>query len=875
MSLSQGAHLGPYEILGPLGAGGMGEVYRARDTRLGRQVAVKILPDAVSQDPRRVKRFETEARSLAALSHPNVLAIHDVGRVDGRSYAVTELLEGETLRSRITEGKVPWRKAVDVAAAIADGLASAHTAGIVHRDLKPENVFLTSDGRLKILDFGLATSAEPVSDDAVTLTSPSGGTLSGEVVGTLSYMAPEQLRGRRVDGRADIFALGCVLYEMLSGRRPFTGPTPADTLAAILRRDPEPFAGGGDGIPPALEVVVLRCLEKRPDDRYDTAHDLAIALRSISAEGPVVRSGESLRPARPARTTRLAALGIGSFVALASLFLAARLLRTSAAGPAEALHASPPRQITSTPGWDTEPALSPDGTLVAYSSNAGGSVNIWVVDAQGGEPLRLTNGPGEVSKPAWFPDGRSVAFVQNLGGKKSVWKVPRLGGSPVSLLEDADMPAIARDGRSLAFVRVGALGPRVWTASLDRPAGPRRLTGDADGLWGHMDPAWSPDGATICYSDYRHLWLTEVESGRSRQLTTGDVTDREPVWSASGGFVYFSSHRDGSDVVYRVSVPAGTVARYSAGPGPERHPAISRDGRLLVYSAASSNRNILVFDRRDGTTSRFGSARWDEMPAMAPDGGAVAFVSDRMGKFDLWYQRLTGGRPSPEPPRRLTDFQTGLATPAFSPDGQWVACFRVVNGERDIWMIPVAGGAPARLTERQGRNVHPAFSPDGSRLAFVSSRGGGDHVWIMPMRGSASAGEAWQLTDGEAQDETPVFSPGGDAIAFIRSDDIWVCVVKPGARPRRVTTGAEIHYAIWDADGRSLLATGMFGGPDLELRTVNPESGATESLKPRVVLGGREWLGILGLSRDGRYLAVDYEEMKGNLWTVESPGRRP
>ncbi|HUM02046.1 MAG TPA: serine/threonine-protein kinase, partial [Thermoanaerobaculia bacterium] len=299
MGLSAGMRLGPYEILGPLGAGGMGEVYRARDTRLGRQVAVKILPDSVSKDPRRAARFETEARALAALSHPGILDIHDFGQSDGRAYAVTELLDGETLRDRMTGELFTWRKAAEVAAAIADGLASAHSAGIVHRDLKPENVFLTSDGRVKILDFGLAKVVEVVSEDAVTVTSPSGGAVSvdGEVVGTLSYMAPEQLRGRRVDGRTDIFALGCVLFEMLSGKRPFAGETPADTISAALHG--EPRALDASAVPPALARIVFRCLEKRPEDRFDTAHDLALALRSVlTDQQPAASPAERTKPRR-------------------------------------------------------------------------------------------------------------------------------------------------------------------------------------------------------------------------------------------------------------------------------------------------------------------------------------------------------------------------------------------------------------------------------------------------------------------------------------------------------------------------------------------------------------------------------------------------
>ena len=252
--LEKGTRFGPYTVLASVGAGGMGEVYRALDTRLGRQVAVKILPEAVANDPRRVARFETEARALAALSHPNILGIHDFGRSDGRLYVVTELLNGETLRERMSGEPMAWRKAVEIAAGIADGLASAHASGIVHRDLKPENVFLTADGRVKILDFGLAKVVEPVSGDAVTLTSPSGGAVSGrgQVVGTLAYMAPEQLRGFRVDGRSDVFALGCVLYEMLSGQRPFPVVTPADTIAAILHAEPVLLDGAFREIPPSV-----------------------------------------------------------------------------------------------------------------------------------------------------------------------------------------------------------------------------------------------------------------------------------------------------------------------------------------------------------------------------------------------------------------------------------------------------------------------------------------------------------------------------------------------------------------------------------------------------------------------------------------------
>jgi Tol biopolymer transport system component len=850
----------------------MGEVYRARDTRLGRLVAVKILPDAVSHNPGRVARFEMEARSLAALSHPNILAIHDFGRSDGRLYTVTELLEGESLQDRLFGGPIAWRKAAELTASIADGLASAHAEGIVHRDLKPANIFILSDGRVKILDFGLAKLTEPVTKNAVTETSPPESVLStdGEVVGTLPYMAPEQLRGLPVDGRADIFALGCVLFEMLAGKRAFIGPTPADTFSLILRGEPDPVDLTASRISRALTGIVFRCLEKRPEDRFHTAHDLAIALRSISSdEQPAATSVEKPRSPRH----RWFAASFVVFMALAAIAVLVKRPRTTAVTAFGQRSMGSPRQITSAPGCDAEPALSPDGTLVAYSSDAAGSLSIWVVDAQGGEPMRLTNGSGEESKPAWFPDGRSIAYASIRGGKSSVWKVGRLGGSPSLLVEDADMPAISPDGTRIAFARPGPRGLlRIWTAPLNRLAGAKRLTGDDGGLWDHTDPAWSPDGSRICYSDFRNLWIVDINERKSTQLTADDASYVEPAWSASGDFVYCSSQRGGIHAIWRIPLGGGIPVRETSGPGPERHPAISGGANLLVYSSASADRgaDILVIDRGRGTISHLSSAGTDVTPAMAPDGSAVVYVSDRVGKYDLWLQPTTGGQPSAARPRRLTELETGPATPAFSPDSEWVAFYRVVNGQRDIWMVSVKGGLPIRVTDHPAQDVDPAFSPDGSQLAFISSRSGREHLWILPIRGASAVGEPWQLTEGEEADMFPAFSPRGDLVAFVRNGEVWATGLKRGASCRQVTTGAEIHYCAWEPDGRSLLASGMWGTSTLRIRRVQLESGATEPLTPDVVLGNRDAPGYFGLSHDGRYLATDVVQTKGNLWTVGS-----
>ncbi len=291
MSLSQGDRLGRYEVLGPIGAGGMGEVWRARDTDLEREVAIKVLPEAVASEPRRVERFRREARALAALSHPNLLEIHDVGSTEGVDYVVTELLEGDSLRSAIPPSGLPWQKVAEVGAAVADGLAAAHGKGIVHRDLKPENLFVTSDGRVKILDFGLASMDEEIEVDGDSPTV----TEAGAVLGTVGYMAPEQLRGRPADSRSDVFSLGCVLYEMASGRRAFTGATGVEIMAAILKEEPPQLSSSGAAVPVDLERTVHRCLEKRPEARFQSAADLAYSLKKPGIESIGAGDGDGGR----------------------------------------------------------------------------------------------------------------------------------------------------------------------------------------------------------------------------------------------------------------------------------------------------------------------------------------------------------------------------------------------------------------------------------------------------------------------------------------------------------------------------------------------------------------------------------------------------
>src|SRR5208283_3986527 len=438
VTITPGTKLGEYEVKSLLGSGGMGEVYRARDSRLGRDVAIKVLPSFASADSERLRRFEQEARAAAALNHPNILAVHQMGSYQGAPYLVSELLEGETLREQIKRGRLAVRKAIDYGVQIARGLAAAHEKGIVHRDLKPENLFVTKDGRVKILDFGLAKLTQPQSgseNSALTLTK---GTEAGMVMGTAGYMAPEQVRGQTADHRADIFAFGAILYEMLAGKRAFQKPTSAETMTAILNDDPPSISQITTNIPPALQRVVHRCLEKNPEQRFQSASDLAFALDALSE-----RSGSgTLHPSREGDKTGLFGfikqhrLWIASGFVLVGLLAAtgwyvARGKRSSNVAHAKITH----KQFTFT-GDDYFPAIAPDGLFVAYVSIKYGEPQKLIVQSSNGTKVDFAQGP-DMRLPRWSPDGSEVLFfrdnpeldeAEQAANSWGLYVVSRLGG---------------------------------------------------------------------------------------------------------------------------------------------------------------------------------------------------------------------------------------------------------------------------------------------------------------------------------------------------------------------------------------------------------------------------------------------------------------
>lgn len=779
MSVTAGARLGPYQIRGPLGAGGMGEVHRARDPRLHRDVAIKVLPPAFASDPERLSRFEQEARAVAALNHPNILAIYDVGSEGGRPFLVTELLEGETLRARLAGDPLSPRQAIELAVQIAHGLAAAHEKGIVHRDLKPENLFVTKDRRLKILDFGLAKLTGRGAAGPAESTIGAGRTESGTVLGSAGYMAPEQVRGEPADPRSDLFALGAILYEMVTGKRAFHAATAAETMTAILRSDPEPMRASGREVPAALERIALRCLEKDPRERYHSAHDLAFQLESAAEGTSGIPGGERADgPARGAPSWRWLVPATLLTGLTGGLLFGVPLGERNGGEPPE-FH-----RVTFRPGFVWSGRFAPDGRTIVYGAAwAGGSPEVFstrpespesrslgLADASilsvsrsgelavllrteyaGGWAYRGTlarlpiegGAPREILDSVlwadWEPKGENLAVVREAHGKRRL-EYP-IGTALYETGGTVREPRFSPKGDRIAFLDHPIFGDdRGYVAIVDRSGNTKRLTG----LWKSIQGiAWAPDGEEI--------WFTAADRGPTRALyavTRGGRT--RTIMRPPGSLALQDISRGGEVLLAEWTIRYGIAGRTS-GDGEERDLSwldwsavrdFSRDGRLLLFTEGGEGGGAaygVYLRKTDGSPAvRLGEG---EGLALSPDAGWV--LSIERGERPRPVLLPTGaGQPRTLPAGNIRDYQNG----SFLPDGRSVLLLASEPGHGlRYYLQSTGGGEPVAVTPEGvsgfGFGAH-TVSPDGK---WIVARGPGGEIALWPIAGGGSRPIPWFL----------------------------------------------------------------------------------------------------------------------------------
>jgi Tol biopolymer transport system component len=800
--LKAGDRLGPYEIVALLGAGGMGEVYRAKDPRLGRDVAIKVLPAEFASDPDRLRRFEQEARAAGQLNHPNILALYDVGSHEGSPYLVSELLEGQSLRERLEGGPLPSRKAIEFAVQIAHGLAAAHEKGIVHRDLKPENLFVTADGHVKILDFGLA-KLRPGASVSSGAPAPTvvGGTEPGYVMGTAAYMSPEQVRGQAVDHRSDIFSLGVVLYEMLSGAKAFHRDSAVETMNAILKEEPPELTTLDPKIPVGLARVVQHCLEKHPADRFQSARDLAFDLETLSGtSGEAAAALQAGRVAARSRIRERLAWGVAAAIAVAAIgaLLALDHMRRPPEAELVRFSVTGPEGVMLVPD-STAVAISPDGRRLVYTiMDATGTVRLWVrrLDSLAAQPLTGTEG---ATLPFWSPDSRYVAFFAY--GK--LRKVPVAGGSPEVICD-------APDGRGGSWSKEGviifapqAMGPLLKVAAEGGEpvelARPDRARGDT----GLRFPCFLPDGRHFLY-----VSLPRKQSGFDVYLGALDSKERGRIGSALSapiyaepGYLLFAlgdrlvaqrfdrsswqpvgkvmplgdapvqpmfdagtalSASTNGVLAHGVSSPPMTelvwldragrqTGRIPLPPGSYSNPSLSPGGRwATVTKFNSSIRNDLwLVDLQRAVTTRLTfdglvAQGWGmAVPVVwSPDSTRVAYCTDRSGVYDV-YQILASGAGRPEPLLQ-SDAIYKLPT-AWSPDGKYVIFTQLgEGGVYDLWLLPLHGDrTPVPYLRTPFNEDFAAFSPDGRWLAYDSDETGKPEIYV---RSFPDQGEKYRVS---------------------------------------------------------------------------------------------------------------------------------
>jgi Tol biopolymer transport system component/serine/threonine protein kinase len=802
--------VGPYRIISLLGAGGMGKVYLAEDSRLARRVALKILPFPLLADADRVRRFEREARAASALNHPNIIAIYDIGQIESIHYIATEYAAGQTLRDRLKAGGMPLDEAVGIAIQIAEALVAAHAAGIIHRDIKPENIVLRDDGYVKVLDFGLAKLTAPQSESEAL--SVSLDTDSGVIAGTVKYMSPEQALGQKVDSRTDLWSLGVVFYEMLTGGAPFDGPTPASVFDAILNHKHAPFDAVGD-LQIKTNSILDRALEKNQQLRYQTAADLradllrlrrALQPEESNLEGAVSRFRKPEASPFGLQTKALAGAGAVVLLILAMWLIFKkddRLNRPSGPDWTKAKSV----QLTNGAGAELFADLNPDGRSFIYVSRASGNWDIYWQRVGGKNPVNLTkDSDADDTEPSYSPDGNYIAF-RSEREPKGIYVMEATSENVRRVSDTGYDPSWSPDGKELVVSRASSqpvarniIPSEVWI--IDVATGAKRLliSGDA------VQPSWSPNGHRIAYwglrsgGGQRDIWTIPAQGGEPLPIMNDQALDWSPSWSPDGTYLYFASDRSGSMNFWRVPIDertGQTAGEFEPVPTPSGYSeriSFSTDGQQMAYVQRAETQTLhrIAFD-----------------PINAKSTGS--------------HEAIMQG----------TEYVTN---PDLSPDNEWLTYSSQGSRQEDVFVIKRDGSSQRQLTNDRFNDRSPRWSPDGNRIAFYSDRSGRYEIWVVNVDGSGL--QQLTFTDG-ASAVYPVWSPDGKQMVF-KQRNLLPYIFDPTKSwaeqtPRQLNAPAEpkenFWPSSWSANGRQLAGAWTNAGKN-SIHIYDLDSGTYEQL---------------------------------------------
>ncbi len=859
-----GQTLAHYKILEKIGSGGMGDVYLAEDTKLDRKVALKVLPPELAESEQRRARFTREAKAIAALDHPNIVQVFSVEEADGIHFITMQLVHGKTLTELLPKNGFPLDRFFDIAIPLADAVAAAHQEGITHRDLKPDNVMVTDDGRIKVLDFGLAKPARGfVATDAQSEMPTHAKTEQGLIVGTPNYMSPEQATGKSVDARTDIFSLGIIYYELLAGRRPFEGETPGEILSAIVKDTPASL----DGTPRELSKIVRRCLTKEPNRRFQSALDVRNELDELRHED----AGDVEEPM--AAASRRAPVVVAALVAAILAGAAGYFLRPPADARAVPRLVNPER-VTAAEGVEDYPAWSPDGTTLAYESNRGRNWDIWITQVGSGVSLNRTEDHvGADRSPSWSPDGQQIAFwsLREGGG---IFVMSALAGAPRKIA-DAGMygvPQWSGDGERLGYV--GFDGESFFEIVSLRDGTRERFA--LPSLNAPVTSVrWSPDRRLVAYLDSgdwtsssHPLLVLRLADGELFEVTDGRGAVWSPSWAPDGRRLYFVSDRGGTQDLWVRDIdengrPVGIARAITSGFG-VRSVSLSANATRLAYSQGRRVANVW----RVPILTR-GVATWEDAEQItferavvesidvSPEGDRLLYDSDRTGERNIWVKLLDSGEL-----RQVTHHPAGDWDPHLSPDGKGVVFHSMRSGNRDVWVLSEIGKTPRQLTPHAVSDTSPVWSPDGRKIAFSSPRSGVWETWVILLEG----GEPMQLTAGPVEPGYATWSPDGRWVATsgVSQSGLWR-VPSEGGDEELITQGPA-GRALYSPDGSHI----YFIGRDQTAGNLWAVSLADGSERPLTDFSDkRGGLGAEAIATDGTYLYFTWEDSVGDIWVMD------